>query len=240
MKATIKASEGLKAYIKSVEYFRRTTQKDLRGRWVIGFGTETGALPSRIIELKEAEELLDKELDIISFLVANMNLGTLTGQQTDVIIRLCMLFGARSFRASKLYQYIKEGESDEVITKEIERFVSRDENKHWTKRERIEWLCASWNGKREEIVYTYNHSARFDANELKYKEVKMKKNKYLKDLMIRNWKAFYVIIGLSLLGLVVSIGMCQNKYQSSAEDSKLIVTNDSAKIDSLSVDSVQK
>lgn len=208
----MKASEELKRYIKSVEYFRLTTQKDQNGRWLIGYGTETGALPNRRINLKEADELLDKELDILSVLVENMKFGELTEEQSDVIIRLCMLFGVRSFRASKLYRCIKNGEPADVIEKEIERFVGRDESKYWSKKERIEWLCASWRGTRHKIEYTYqpqvtNHESK-NTNVI----TNMKKNQSIKLWVLKNWKFVLTVLSLCFVAACVGMIIRGNQY----------------------------
>lgn len=121
----MKASEGIKTFIREKEGLRLTAYRCPSGVWTIGYG-HTGAdvTPGKQISKAEAERLF--EADLARF---EGELGAVVGHlglrqgQYDALLSFAYNVGMRSFLASTLWRKVQGNADDASIPAEFCRWV---------------------------------------------------------------------------------------------------------------------
>lgn len=100
--ALIKASEGL-----SLQMYR-----DPAGLWTIGYGhlIKPDEKIGREIKIKEAEDLLKKDLKQAEKIIQSVVTVELSQNQFDALVALVFNIGSGNFRKSTLLKYLNQGD----------------------------------------------------------------------------------------------------------------------------------
>lgn len=121
----MKASEGIKTFIREKEGLRLTAYRCPSGVWTIGYGhTGKDVTPGKRISNAEAERLF--EADLARF---EGELGAVVGHlglrqgQYDALLSFAYNVGMRSFLASTLWRKVQGNADDASIPAEFSRWV---------------------------------------------------------------------------------------------------------------------
>jgi len=95
--------------IKTYEGIRLKAYKCPAGVWTIGYGHTVGVAPGQIITLKEATELLRKDIKLFEDNV-NTQLDDLTQGQFDALVSFSFNVGIYALNRSTLLNRLREGD----------------------------------------------------------------------------------------------------------------------------------
>lgn len=121
----MKASEGIKAFIKQCEGLRLTAYRCPSGVWTIGYGhTGKDVAPGRRITKAEAERLFEADLARFEAELGAIvcHLGLRQGQY-DALLSFAYNIGMRSLLASTLWRKVQMNADDATIPAEFSRWV---------------------------------------------------------------------------------------------------------------------
>jgi lysozyme len=102
-------SKGIEL-IKAFEGFKAEAYLCPANVWTIGYGTTSGVRRGQIVTIKEAEELLQKDLEKFERSVNSLVKVKLTQDQFDALISFVYNVGSGNFRGSTLLSLLNQGD----------------------------------------------------------------------------------------------------------------------------------
>jgi lysozyme len=121
----MKASNGIKDFIKRYEGCKLTSYKDSVGVLTIGYGhTGSDVKAGRTITQAEANNLFDKDIAAFEGQLNSLLVGTQVSQnQFDALLSFSFNLGIGKLKTSTLFKKVKSNPSDESIGNEFRRWV---------------------------------------------------------------------------------------------------------------------
>lgn len=121
----MKASNGIKDFIKRYEGCELTSYKDSVGVLTIGYGhTGSDVKAGRTITQAEANNLFDKDIAAFEGQLNSLLVGTQVNQnQFDALLSFSFNLGIGKLKTSTLFKKVKSNPSDESIGNEFRRWV---------------------------------------------------------------------------------------------------------------------
>jgi lysozyme len=121
----MKASNGIKDFIKRYEGCKLTSYKDSVGVLTIGYGhTGSDVKAGRTITQAEANNLFDKDIAAFEGQLNSLLVGTQVNQnQFDALLSFSFNLGIGKLKTSTLFKKVKSNPSDESIGNEFRRWV---------------------------------------------------------------------------------------------------------------------